>query len=293
MTRRLRGFHLAGIVVLILAGIAGFSGISGEKTEKAVHLVTAKGTSGNAVLQEEHEKSLPVILLASSKAKQKSADLSPAQKAARILTNPYVITLLLTVGIVGLLIEAFTPGFGIPGFIGITCLFLFFFSHIAAGFTGYESVLLFLAGLLLIVVEFFVPGGIIGLLGLGAVLYSFFLAANNLFHLAVSLGVAIAAALFTYFLFTRVLGRRMNLFKKFILNDTTDSKKGYVSNKTRSDLIGQTGVAMTTLRPAGTAVFGEERIDVVTEGSFIAKDKKVKVIKAEGSRVVVREIETN
>jgi membrane-bound serine protease (ClpP class) len=44
------------------------------------------------------------------------------------------------------------------------------------------------------------------------------------------------------------------------------------------------------MRPSGTALIEDERIDVVTEGTFIAKDQKVKVIKVEGSRVVVREI---
>lgn len=267
--------------------------MQGDKSVAAVTETAKESVKNDGSYKEVQLKSHSGKAVASSASKQKWEELNPGQKAARVLTNPYVITLLLTIGVVGLLIEAFTPGFGIPGFIGLTCLFLFFFGHIAAGFAGFESILLFLAGILLIAVEFFVPGGIIGLLGLGAVLYSFFLASNNLFHLAVSLCVAIAAALITYILLTRVLGKRMNLFKKFILNDSTDSKKGYVSNQTRSDLIGQTGIAMTTLRPAGTAVFGDERIDVVTEGSFIAKDKLVKVIKAEGSRVVVREMEAN
>lgn len=56
------------------------------------------------------------------------------------------------------------------------------------------------------------------------------------------------------------------------------------------DLIGKVGVTFTPLRPAGTVIIDDERLDVVSEGSFTEKDKKVKVVKVEGSRIVVREI---
>lgn len=74
------------------------------------------------------------------------------------------------------------------------------------------------------------------------------------------------------------------------MRDSTNTESGYVSSRSRLELIGKTGVALTSMRPSGTALIEDERIDVVTEGTFIAKDQKVKVIKVEGSRVVVREI---
>ncbi|CUB29252.1 hypothetical protein BN2127_JRS1_09051 [Bacillus cereus] len=82
----------------------------------------------------------------------------------------------------------------------------------------------------------------------------------------------------------------MKFFKKFVLNDSTNTESGYVSNQTRTDLIGKVGVTFTPLRPAGTVIIDDERLDVVSEGSFTEKDKKVKVVKVEGSRIVVREI---
>ena len=51
----------------------------------------------------------------------------------------------------------------------------------------------------------------------------------------------------------------------------------------------QTGSTYTDLRPSGKAVIGEDRVDVVTEGAFIEKDRPVKVVAVEGKRVVVRE----
>ena len=55
-----------------------------------------------------------------------------------------------------------------------------------------------------------------------------------------------------------------------------------------TDLINQTGMAYTDLRPSGKATIGDQRLNVVTEGSFIEKDNSVKVIAVEGNRVVVR-----
>ena len=81
-----------------------------------------------------------------------------------------------------------------------------------------------------------------------------------------------------------------HFFKKFILTDSTNKESGYVSNETREDLVGQIAVTATALRPSGTIVFGDERIDVVSEGAFIDKDEQVKIVKAEGSRIVVRKV---
>ena len=67
------------------------------------------------------------------------------------------------------------------------------------------------------------------------------------------------------------------------------TEQGYVSQVTRTELIGKEGITITPLRPSGTVLFEEERLDVVSEGNFIEKDKKVEIIHVEGVKVVVRE----
>jgi membrane-bound serine protease (ClpP class) len=52
-------------------------------------------------------------------------------------------------------------------------------------------------------------------------------------------------------------------------------------------LVGREGVAVSILRPAGKAMFGDQLADVVTEGDLIPKDERVRVVRVEGSRVVV------
>ena len=212
------------------------------------------------------------------------------EKLARFLTNPFVIPILLTIAAIGIVVELFSPGFGIPGFIGITGLVLFFYGHLVAGITGYESLALFILGVILVLLEFFLPGGIIGVLGFSAIIGSLFLASEDPVHMTISLLIAITASILVSILFVKVLGKKMNFFRKMILTDATKTEQGYVSSPNRLELVGVEGKAMTDLRPSGTALIKDERVDVVTEGSFISKGTTIKVVKAEGSRIVVRQI---
>lgn len=213
-----------------------------------------------------------------------------AEKLARLITHPVVIPLLLTIGSLGLVLELYSPGFGLPGFVGLSSLLLFFYGHLVAGLAGWETIILFILGIGLILLEFFVPGGIVGAIGFLAIIGSFFLASDNIAHMGVSLLIAISASIFLSILMIRVFGKRMKLFKRIILNDSTSTEKGYVSNKNRLELIGAEGITLNALRPAGTVLVGDERIDVVSEGAFIPKDEKVRIVKTEGSRIVVRKI---
>jgi len=214
-----------------------------------------------------------------------------AEKVARFITNPIVIPILLTIGSLGLVLELYSPGFGLPGFMGLGALLLFFYGHLVAGLAGYETIILFLIGIGLIIAEFFLPGGIAGLLGLGAILGSLFLAADDVVHMGISLLIAIGLSILVSIILIKVFGKKMSIFKKIILTDATKTEEGYVSNKSRLELIGLEGYALTALRPSGTVVIEDERIDVVSEGAFILKDARVRVVKAEGSRIVVREVQ--
>ena len=220
----------------------------------------------------------------------RSVEESFPEKLARFLTNPYIIPLLLSIAGIGIVIELFSPGLIFPGLTGVLALVLFFYGHLVAGITGYESLALFLIGVILIIFEFFIPGGIAGILGMAAIIGSLFLASGNAVHMALSLLIAFAVSISVSILLVKVFGKKMKFFKKMILTDSTNTEQGYVSNPNRTDLLGAEGKAFTDLRPSGTALINQERVDVVSEGSFIAKETKVKVVKVEGARIVVREI---
>ncbi len=212
------------------------------------------------------------------------------EKLARFLTNPIIVPILLSIGSIGLVVELYSPGFGIPGTMGLASLLLFFYGHLVAGLAGYESLILFVIGIVLLLLEFFIPGGILGGIGLIAVVWGILIAGESVTQMGIYLLIAIIIAIAAGFVLSKVFRKRIHIFNKIILKDSTSSEKGYISNKSRLELIGVTGVAHTSLRPAGTILVGDERIDAVTEGGYVEKGAKVKIIKAEGSRIVVREI---
>lgn len=225
-----------------------------------------------------------------SNAEIRAVDESFAEKIARFITHPVVIPILLSVGSLGLVLELYSPGFGIPGFMGLSALLLFFYGHLVAGLAGYETIILFVVGIGLLILELFLPGGIAGILGAVAILGSLFLATDNVVHMGVSLLIAIGISILASILMVKVFGKKMKIFKKLILTDSTSTESGYVSNLNRTDLIGLEGCTVTALRPSGTVLIKDERIDVVSEGAFIQKGALVRIVKVEGSRIVVREI---
>lgn len=217
-------------------------------------------------------------------------ELSVAERIARFVTEPWVATLLLLIGIAGVAIEIFVPGFGLPGILGVLGFGLYFFGHYIAGFAGTEDIALFVAGLILLFLEIFVSSfGILGILGALCLFSGVVLSAYNKQMAAWSLGIAFVAAAVIVVIVLRIF-RHRGVWNRFILSEKMTTEQGYVSASSRKELLGQTGHALTPLRPAGTAAFGEERVDVVTSGDFISAGRAVTVVQVEGSRIVVKEL---
>ncbi|WP_409270703.1 NfeD family protein [Neobacillus sp. SCS-31] len=206
------------------------------------------------------------------------------------ITDPIVVTVLLCIAGMAMVLELFSPRIGLPGLVGLSALLLFFYGHFMAGLAGFGTLALFIAGIILIFLEFFLPGAVAGTLGIAALVGSLFMAGENTFQMGVSLLISLLFSVVLFILLIKVFHKKMTIFNSMVLFDTARKEDGYVSNENRNDLMGREGVAQTVLRPAGTAIFGNERVDVVTEGSFIAKNARIKVIEVEGPRVVVREI---
>lgn len=226
--------------------------------------------------------------------------LSPAAQAAvngdggkfsGFLIHPVTVTVLLSIALLGILLELFTPGLSFPGFIGMAALGLFFYSHWVEGLVGFGSVIFFLIGLSLFFIEIFLPFGILAIAGLTSMLLSVLLTGNDLRATGIAILIALVIASTGMVILVKFFGKRLQLFNRIILSDSTDTKSGYVSNVNRTELVGQIAVTATELRPSGTIIFGDERIDAISEGRYIGRMKDVKIIKVEGSRIVVRELE--
>ena len=151
-------------------------------------------------------------------------------------------------------------------------------------------VILFALGLIAMVAEFFEPGmGIFGGIGIVIMVIDIFVLAKTWEQGFVLLGgLAIIVLLFILLLF--VLTSYGLLPKKLILSDSTDNGSGYVAAAEHKVAVGDEGVTVTELRPAGKAKFGETDADVVSEGSFVENGTKVSVISVTGNRIVVKKI---
>lgn len=226
-----------------------------------------------------------------------------AESLVRFLTNPIITSLLLMLGFVGVYVEVKTPGFGIPGAVGMLCLGLFFWGHFLIRLVGWEEMLLFIAGIMLLLLELLViPGfGIVGILGITAIITSLVLAMVGRFELlsfqdiqgavtkltAALIGTLIVAVVVAKFL------PRTSFGQQIFLQTIQEPEDGYVAQSLeRKNLLGMIGLTISPVHPSGTIMLNAKRYDVISEGEFIDKNANVKIIEVEGARIVVRQVDT-
>jgi len=215
------------------------------------------------------------------------------ERLGSILALPIVAGLLLVLGIGGLVIEFFTPGFGIPGAVGLLALALLAMTAVVATPAGIWDVLLILLGVILLAVEALIlPGfGVAGVLGIGVLAFAVFRIFQESWVFVLGYGAVfggVLLAVLLWFLPNSRFASRLRLHTRIgrSTSDTESVEPGRY--RERADLVGRTGVALTDLRPAGVARFGDDRVDVVTQGDFIAHGSAIKVLHVEGNRVTVR-----
>jgi len=220
-----------------------------------------------------------------------------AEEVVRFLTHPVVSSLLVSVAMLGIFLELRTPGFGIPGALGLTSLSLFMWGHWIVQLAGWEELLLAVVGLFLLLLELFViPGfGVAGVLGILALLSAIVMStlgagSHSEFVLwaVVRMGFSIVLAVILSVLFLKFLPK-LPVGRKLVLDTELDASTGY-SSAPASDYqwLGRTGRAHSTLRPAGIADFEGHRIDVVSDGEFIDAGEPIRVTHVDGNRIVVQ-----
>ena len=220
-----------------------------------------------------------------------------AENVVRFLTHPIVSSLLITIAMLGIIIELRTPGFGVPGALGIASLALFLWGHWLVQLVGWEELLLVVAGIALLVLEVFViPGfGIAGTLGILAILGGLVLsmlgagaAMEFVMYATARVAFALLLALAVSVLVLRFLPR-VPFGRKLVLETGLDTRSGYVSAAASdSRWLGKSGRAASTLRPAGIADIDGQRVDVVSEGEYVASGEPITVTRVDGNRIVVR-----
>ena len=221
-----------------------------------------------------------------------------AEGIVRFLTNPLVAPLLLSLGILGLVFEIKTGAFGLGGILSLVSLGLFFGSSFILGLAGWEEVLLLGLGAIALAVEVFVlPGfGVAGVLGTLAIVASMVLAmmgahptSGDVAQALAVLGASLFITLAVIYAWLRHLPNS-GRFSGLLLRGRGPQVPGLRVRAEPGRPGGRDGVAVTDLRPSGTARVGEERLDVVTEGEYVPQGSRVQVVQSDGYRHVVRAV---
>ena len=213
--------------------------------------------------------------------------------------------LLLMIGMVALSIEAGTPGVSVPGFVALLCFSLYFWIQFLNGTAQWLEVLAFALGLICIGIEvFLLPGiGVFGiggmcLLVLGVVLTSqTFVIPRNAYQFeqvtrSLWLVVGGFGAIIVGLALVRLLLPQRTIFKHLELGQPDNESIERAERLADFEyLLGAPGVATTPLRPAGKARFGDDVVQVISDGTPLSTGDAIRVIEVRGNRIVVAPLE--
>ena len=207
-----------------------------------------------------------------------------------VVDNSVLQVLLLAVMFLSIMVEVKTGGLGVGVLLGIVAAAVFWGGQYTRGLVELYHIAVFLAGVLMIIVEILLPTvGLLAGLGVAAMLYSIVLALGGDISALAALGIALAISVVLFLLIVSRLPSS-KLWNKIVLQKSARTEEGYVSAMEQSELVGKSGEVLTELRPSGTVRIDGRPVDVISEGAFIQKGKSIVVLSVNGSRVVVREV---
>ncbi len=228
------------------------------------------------------------------------------EKIIFFLMNPVVQGLLIMLIVGGIYFELQTPGVGFPLIAAIVGAVLYFAPLYLEGLAEHWEILLFVAGIVLLIIEIFVtPGfGVLGTLGIGAILAGLTLSMidNIVFTidgalmpaLARSFSIVILSFLLSFFIslyLSKKLFTNKGRFKHLALNTVQNNEEGYIGVETKiAQIVGKKGIAATTLRPSGKIEVDDVWYDAVSEDGMINTNEKIEVIKFLNNQAYVRRI---
>jgi len=260
-------------------------------TEQALKYHIADGTAESMELLLDSLGYSSVDLIESSE--------NWSEAVVRFLTNPVVASLLTTFGFLGILFELQSPGWGIPGFVGLTCLFLSLSASYIAKLATVSDMIIIFAGMALLLLEVLViPGfGVIGVGGIGFIIYGLYLlllpevpVGDEIINQAMDgFLIGIVGAIIGLYLLAKIM-IKTKFWEQLTAPNVQDKDDGYTNTFGWESLVGKNGVADSDLHPSGWVKVSDQRVFVVSEGEFIEKGTQVQVLSVDGNRIVVREL---
>lgn len=273
--------------------------LEGRKEGKLITLTTEQALKYKIADKKTETFDDVLIALDLKESEVKSTTENWSEAFVRFLTNPVVASLLTTFGFLGILFELQSPGWGIPGTVGLICLALSLGASYIAELATMTDMIILLAGVILILIEMlFIPGfGVAGIGGIVLILWGLYElllpdipVGDNIETMALwGLTIGIIGGIIGLFLLFRLM-TKTTFWKKLTAPGLEKSEEGFSTSLGLEELKGEVGLAQTDLRPSGWVVVNHQRIFVVSEGDFIEKKSPVKVMTVDGNRIVVRKI---
>jgi membrane-bound serine protease (ClpP class) len=244
------------------------------------------------------------MLQSVSQEKPRMTSLDWKDRLVYTLNRPWLTALLLILGVVGLYLELSAPGVSLPGLLAMFCFGVFFWSHFLGGTAGWLEVLFFIIGVTCLLIEVFVlPGfGVFGISGLGLIIVALIMATQDFLIPETPLqweqlqknSVSVLAAFVVLGLLITIQVMVFDTipgFGRFQLRPeelASVSDPSIPSSPGLGLSLGDQGVSQSDLRPSGKAIFGEQLVDVLTEGDYVERGTAVHVVRIEGNIVTVR-----
>jgi membrane-bound serine protease (ClpP class) len=209
--------------------------------------------------------------------------------------------ILLIIGIIGIYLEIKTPGVVLPGVIGVLSFLLYFLGGYVAGLSGMEWVIVFVIGLALVISELFVhPGTVLpGIVGAVVILVALVMAMVDMYpgtptlptlpqvELPVqNLVIALAGSLVIMAVLAKFLPKT-SIYRRLVSQGASGETVMAEQQREQASRVGEQGVAISNLRPGGKAQFGNDIVDVITQGEMIEKGQAVRIIGNSGTEAVV------
>ena len=186
--------------------------------------------------------------------------------------------------------QLFSKKFNFFGVLSLLSLATYIALHSYSTGLSIFILLIFIGGIALIGLEMFIPGGIVGTVGVVTLVYAIIYVNKSTYYIAFILIISLILAVILYYVNRNVFHKKLMFLDRLVLNDSISTKDGYVASESRVELLGRKLIAYTDLRPAGVAILENEKLDVVTDGDFVEKGNKIEVIRVEGMRIVVKKI---
>ncbi len=262
------------------------------------------GEPGKPLLSSGTVESLDALITQLGYSNAQRFEIKPTGAEKLGLWINAIAPVLLVIGVVGIYIEFKTPGFGLPGIVGIAAFAIYFLGGYVAGLSAAGWMIAFLLGLVLIGLELFVfPGTFVaGIAGATLILVALVMGMVDTYpdspvfptigqlELPLrDLSAALTIAVVLVLILARFLPKTP-LFRQLVSQTASGVQFVAELEAQQTAHLGRTGRTIVRLSPGGKAKFDEEIVDVITRGELVEKDRPVRIIGHSGRDPLVKEV---